>query len=107
MSPALPKGQGHPGGRPSVFLGRRPIAPAFLSKAVGQDDLHDRWGYGTSWGAAYGLIQRTAPGPPLRRGLLFGTGVWALSYVTLVPVGLYQPPWKYPSALVLDLSSHL
>jgi hypothetical protein len=66
------------------------------------------WGYGTSWGALYGLLQGTTPGPALRRGLLFGTGVWVMSYVTLVPMGLYQPPWKYPpKELALDLSYHL
>jgi uncharacterized membrane protein YagU involved in acid resistance len=66
------------------------------------------WGYGTGWGAIYGLIQGTRPGPALRRGLLFGTAVWAMSYVTLVPMGLYQPPWKYsPNEVALDISYHL
>lgn len=66
------------------------------------------WGYGSGWGAAYGLVQRTSPGPALRRGVLFGMGVWAMSYVQLVPMGLYQPPWKYPpKELAMDLSYHL
>jgi hypothetical protein len=66
------------------------------------------WGYGTGWGAVYGLIQGTKPGPAQRRGLLFGNAVWATSYLTLVPMGLYQPPWKYsPKELALDLSYHL
>ena len=66
------------------------------------------WGYGTSWGALYGLIRGTAARRALRSGLLFGTGVWATSYLTLVPVGIYQPPWKYPpKELALDLSYHL
>lgn len=66
------------------------------------------WGYGTGWGAVYGLIQGTSPGPALRRGVLFGTAVWAMSYVTLVPMGLYQPPWKYsPQELTMDISYHL
>jgi hypothetical protein len=66
------------------------------------------WGYGTGWGALYGLIQGTAPGPALGRGLLFGTGVWAMSYLTLVPIGLYEPPWENsPRELALDLSYHL
>ena len=61
------------------------------------------WSYGTGWGAIYGLL-------PKRRGtgLLFGAGVWAMSYVQLVPLGLYEPPWKYSaSQLGLDLSYHL
>ena len=66
------------------------------------------WGYGTSWGALYGLIQRAAPGPAVRSGTLFGAGVWAMSYLTLVPMGIYEPPWKYqPQELALDLSYHL
>ena len=66
------------------------------------------WGYGLSWGALYGLIQETARGPALRDGLLFGAGVWAMSYVMLVPMGLYQPPWKYaPKELAMDLSYHV
>lgn len=66
------------------------------------------WGYGTGWGAIYGLIQGTSPGPALRRGVLFGTGVWAMSYVMLVPVGLYELPWQYaPQELGMDLSYHL
>jgi len=44
---------------------------------------------------------------PLRDGLVFGTAVWAASYAQLVPMGLYQPPWKYePSELALDWSYH-
>lgn len=66
------------------------------------------WGYGLSWGALYGLIQETARGPGLRDGLLFGAGMWAMSYVMLVPMGLYQPPWKYsPKELAIDLSYHV
>lgn len=66
------------------------------------------WGYGTSWGALYGVLQGTSRGPALRRGLVFGTGVWAMSYVMLVPMGLYEPPWKYsPKELALDVSYHL
>jgi hypothetical protein len=66
------------------------------------------WGYGTSWGALYGLVQTSAPAPALRRGLLFGTGVWAMSYLTLIPMGLYKPPWEYPATeLTLDVSYHL
>jgi len=66
------------------------------------------WSYGTGWGAAYGLIQGTWPGGAIRSGLLFGTGVWAMSYVTMVPMGLYELPWRYsPGDLGLDLSYHL
>lgn len=66
------------------------------------------WGYGTAWGAVYGLVQGSSRAPAVCRGLLFGTGVWAMSYLQLVPMGLYQPPWKYsPKELAMDLSYHL
>jgi hypothetical protein len=93
-------------------LGRKVLEGVFDRK-VGAEKIGlltnvMHWGYGTSWGGLYGLIQGTAPGRPLRRGLLFGTGVWTMSYLTLVPMGLYKPPWEYPSKeLALDLSYHL
>jgi hypothetical protein len=67
------------------------------------------WVYGSGWGAVYGLIAGSVDRvPALRSGLLFGTGVWAMSYVQLVPMGIYEPPWSYsPSQLALDLSYHL
>jgi hypothetical protein len=61
------------------------------------------WSYGTGWGAVYPLL----PKRPLT-GVAFGAGVWAMSYVQLVPLGLYEPPWKYPpTQLALDLWNHL
>lgn len=66
------------------------------------------WSYGTAWGAVYGLLQGTLRVNPLAHGIAFGTGVWAMSYVELVPMGLYEPPWKYPAkSLAKDLSYHL
>jgi hypothetical protein len=67
------------------------------------------WGYGTSWGGVYGAVMGTrAHERPLVRGLAFGTWVWVMSYVQLVPLGLYELPWKYPpQELALDLSYHL
>jgi len=43
--------------------------------------------YGTSLGAVYGLADDGAQ--PVRRGVAFGAGVWALSYAELVPLGIY------------------
>lgn len=66
------------------------------------------WGYGTAWGGVYGLIQGTVRANPAALGLLFGSGVWAMSYVELVPMGLYKSPWEYPrKTVVRDLSYHL
>jgi len=66
------------------------------------------WSYGISWGAAYGLVEGTASSRPLTHGLGFGSFVWGFSYATLVPLGIYEPPWKYPpKELAVDLSYHL
>jgi len=66
------------------------------------------WGTGTGWGAAYGLLAATRGRSTLREGLAFGTFVWLSSYAQLVPLGIYEPPWKYPLRVeALDLSYHL
>ncbi len=66
------------------------------------------WSYGTSWGVAYGLVEGTFASRPLSHGLGFGGFVWAFSYATLTPLGIYEPPWKYPpKELAIDLSHHL
>jgi hypothetical protein len=66
------------------------------------------WAYGTGWGAVYGLVAGTVAVRPLRGGLTFGAAVWAMSYVQLVPMGLYEPPWRYPpQAMAQELGYHL
>lgn len=66
------------------------------------------WAYGTAWGGVFGLIQGTRRARRLRAGVAFGTGLWVMSYVQLVPMALYEPPWRYPpKQLALDLSYHL
>ncbi len=47
-------------------------------------------------------------GRSLRRAVLFGAVVWAMSYVQLVPMGLYQLRWKYPpKSIAMELAYHL
>lgn len=66
------------------------------------------WGYGSTWGGVYGLLHARRPEQPLRHGLAFGAAVWAMSYVQLVPMGLYQPPWKYEAPdIALEVGYHL
>lgn len=66
------------------------------------------WGYGSGWGAAYGVLADSLGRSTPRGGLAFGTLVWLSSYAQLVPMGLYEPPWEYePQELVLDPSYHL
>ena len=98
-------------------------APAKVAKRIGEGVFHKpvsseriplltnamHWGYGTTWGAVYGLAAGSArDAPGLAEGAAFGTVVWVMSYVQLVPMGLYDPPWKTPPLeLALDLSYHL
>jgi hypothetical protein len=67
------------------------------------------WGYGITWGAVYGAVMGEAVHErPLARGLAFATSLWVMSYIELVPLGIYEPPWDYsPQVLAFDLSYHL
>lgn len=66
------------------------------------------WGYGISWGAAFGLLAGSVAGPKKRWGPLFGTAVFLSSYTVLPPTGLYQPIWKYDAKTIgKDWASHL
>ncbi len=98
-------------------------APAKVAKRVGEgvfqrhvsadliplltNAMH--WGYGLGWGSVFGILAGSAQRPGgLRRGVVFGSGVWLMSYVQLVPMGLYDPPWETPPKdLAMDLSYHL
>jgi hypothetical protein len=65
------------------------------------------WAYGTGWGTAYALLRDRADANVPALGLGFGLAVWTASYVQLVPLGIYEPPWTYPPAtLAEDLSYH-
>ena len=66
------------------------------------------WLYGTALGVPYVLVQRRLAPPGLAGGAAFGLGVWAWSYVQLVPLGIYEPPWRYsPKQLAPDVGYHL
>jgi len=97
-------------------------APAKVAKRISEGIFHHEvpaeripllthgmhWSYGVGWGAVYGLVRGRAPATPLRHGVLFGTAVWALSYVQLVPMGLYELPWKYPAKdIAMEVGYHL
>jgi hypothetical protein len=111
---AVAKAQGKPLATPVPHRWADAPAPAQVAKriadALGQGRRFTRedvplltnamhWLYGISWGAVYGAL----PGG----GLAFGTTVWASSYAELVPLGIYEPPWRYPATeLALDWSYH-
>ena len=66
------------------------------------------WLYGISWGAFYGVAAGATRPDPVAGGIVFGTGVWGAAYAELVPLSIYEPPWKYPARdLAVDLSYHL
>jgi uncharacterized membrane protein YagU involved in acid resistance len=66
------------------------------------------WGYGTALAGVYGLVESSVRSRPGFHGALFGMGVWTMSYATLVPMGLYKPPWRYPAkSIAKDVSYHL
>jgi uncharacterized membrane protein YagU involved in acid resistance len=96
--------------------------PALVAKRIAEGVFHKEipadkidlvtnvmhWSYGTTWGGVYGLLHERAAERPLRSGMTFGIGVWAMSYLQLVPMGLYQPPWEYdPRELSMDVGYHL
>jgi len=93
-------------------VGRR-----FVQLATGRDVPAERipfftnavhWAFGTGMGAAYGLMRSRLGAKPALQGPLFGLGVWAQSYATLVPMGLYEPPWHYSARTIAkDVSYHL
>ena len=92
-------------------VGRRIIEGVFRKEVpaeqIGTLTNVMHWGYGTTWGAVYGLIAGSRRST-LGGGLAFGLAVWASSYAQLVPMGIYQPPWTYePEELALDVSYHL
>jgi hypothetical protein len=70
--------------------------------------LLSHFGYGTAAGGAYGLLaRRWLPGA--RGGAMFGLGVWAGSYLGLLPgAGLYPPATQTPLRRnALMITAHL
>ena len=93
-------------------IGKR-VAEGFLQRPIPErwarltnNVMH--WGYGIAWGAAYGAVAASLPRRPRLFGGLFGSSVWASSYVSMPLAGLYQPIWEYRfSELAPDLAAHL
>ena len=64
------------------------------------------WGYGTAWGASYALARRRSASAG--EAAAFGLLVWAASYAELVPLGVYEPPWRYDARThAKDVGLHL
>jgi len=66
------------------------------------------WGYGSVWGAAYGVLAGSLRRSRALYGLPFGATVWATGYLLLPEGGLYKPIWEYNlPTLAEDLGAHL
>lgn len=91
----------------------------FAARQVLRRDLPDstaraatngmHWATGVGWGKAYGLAAHALPASwrPVQ-ALAFGPAVFAFSYASLGAIGIYQPIWTYPRAVLLqDFSAHL
>ncbi|MGI8633654.1 MAG: hypothetical protein ACR2NA_14075 [Solirubrobacterales bacterium] len=94
-------------------VGKR-ILEGVFKQEVGEDLIGPlthgmHWGYGTANGVAFGVLQPSLGDThPIRNGLGFGAAVMASSYVQLVPMGLYEPPWNYSlRMLTTELGFHL
>jgi hypothetical protein len=106
------KARGREGSTVPAEVGKR-IIRGVLQRDVPEDKtpllnnvMH--WGYGTSWGAVYGLVEGTVHAPPLKSGLAFGTAVWAAGLVGLPAMRLAPPVWEYPPLeLALEVGYHL
>jgi uncharacterized membrane protein YagU involved in acid resistance len=120
---AVAKAQGKPLSTPVPDKWSDAPAPAQVAKklagAVGQGKRVKRrrvplvtnvvhWLYGIGLGSVYGVTVGRRAADPLVAGAEFGAGAWTASYVELVPLGIYRPPWKYPlKVIALELSYHL
>jgi hypothetical protein len=66
------------------------------------------WGYGSAWGAAYGVLAGSLRRPYPWYGVPFGAVVWGSGYLILPEGGLYKPIWEYDrKVLADDLTAHL
>ncbi len=67
------------------------------------------FGYGTAMGAAYAMVGRKLPLPPLLSGVVFAMVVWALGYMGWIPAMQIMPPAsdqpRYRNALMI--ASHV
>jgi len=61
--------------------------------------VFNHFAYGAATGSLYGaLISTCRPASPLTSGIVYGLGVWGVSYLGLLPsLGLYRPATREPA----------
>lgn len=106
-------------GEPPRPLPPREVAEALAVKTGRSRDLSEQqvetlalalhFGYGTVTGALFGLVVPQRRDGAVGAGLLFGLGVWAVSYLGWLPAtGVrHSPRWDPPARTKLLIASHL
>ncbi|MFF1877915.1 hypothetical protein [Leifsonia sp. NPDC058230] len=85
-----------------VFEVELPDSRAALANNV----MH--WGYSVSAAMGYATIVASLPRTRVAYGLIFGAGLWGLSYALLTPMHLYKRITEYDAkTLGKDLLAHL
>lgn len=87
-------------------VGKRQPLPGILHMAA---TLLFHFGYGTAAGTAYAMMTSALKLPPLARGLLFGSALWAVGYLGWLPsMHVLRPATAYPrSRIAALLLAHL
>ena len=97
----------------------REITEKLLAKAGVREQLNEtehvglsllsHFSYGAAAGVIYAALARNISPPPLPAGIAFGLGVWAISYLGLLPAaGILRPATKHPPRRnALMLTAHV
>ncbi|NEN05820.1 DUF1440 domain-containing protein [Diaminobutyricibacter tongyongensis] len=74
--------------------------------ALANNVMH--WGYSVSAAVGYAMVAASLRKPRTSYGLIFGAGMWGLSYAILTPMHLYKRITEYDAkTLGKDLVAHL
>ena len=66
------------------------------------------WAYGSTAGAAYGILAGSLPKPHPEYGVPLGAALFAGDYIARPAAGLYKPIWEYDAkTLAWDFGAHL
>jgi len=103
-----------PEDKPATVEAADRVSEAVLGHELPPEDeewagLVTHYAFGSSSGAAYGLLAEAVPGVTTGGGLAFGAGLWLLADEGAVPaLGLSDAPWEHPpSTHLYALTSHL